>query len=87
MHRKLFRTPRPARRLGLLVERLRLATRIRELRGLLDVPHDVADGAQARIDRLTRRQRALERVLASASIRGEGAGFCCQAPASPALTG
>ncbi len=84
------RALRQTRRLRLFIERLRLAARIRELHGLLDVPHEVADRARARIDRLARRERALQRALdgrRSSSARGEGAGFCCQAPASPALTG
>lgn len=51
------------RGLRLRVERLRLARRIRELSDLTDVPHDIADGARARIDRLTRRDRALARLI------------------------
>jgi hypothetical protein len=51
------------RQLILRIERLRLARRIRELRGLLDVPHDIAEHAGARIERLARRDRALARML------------------------
>jgi hypothetical protein len=53
---------RPLRALRLRLERARLAARIRELSGLLDVPHDVADAARARIARLDRRRRALMRL-------------------------
>jgi hypothetical protein len=53
---------RPLRAIRLRLERARLAARIRELSGLLDVPHDVADAARARIARLDRRRRALIRL-------------------------
>lgn len=51
------------RRLRLRVERARLARRIGELAGLLDVPHEVSDAARARIARLTHRTRALDRLI------------------------
>ena len=54
---------RPLRRLRLRLERLRLDARMRELVGLLDVPHDVADAARARLERLARRERALTRLM------------------------
>lgn len=57
------RRPGPLCRLRLRVERIRLARRIRELRGLMDVPHDIADAARARVERLARRERVLARLL------------------------
>lgn len=54
---------RPLRILRLRIERLRLARRIRELSGLTEVPHDIADGARQRIERLARRDRALARLM------------------------
>jgi hypothetical protein len=51
------------RRMRLRIERLRLARRIRELSGLTDVPHDIADGARSRIEQLARRDRALARLI------------------------
>lgn len=63
------RRPDPLRGLRLRYERARLATRIRELCGLLDVPHDLAEEARARIERLARRARALDRII-GAPARG-----------------
>ncbi len=57
------RRPGPVCRLRLRIERIRLARRIRELRGLLDVPHDIADAARARMERLSRRDRVLARLI------------------------
>lgn len=51
------------KRLMLRVERIRLAARIDELRDLVDIPHDIGEVARMRIDRLDRRQRAIERLL------------------------
>lgn len=59
----LHSAARRLRRLRLRVERLRLARRMRELSALLDVPHDIAEGARARIARLARRDRALARMI------------------------
>lgn len=58
-----FFAPGPLRALRLRLERARLARRIGELRGLVDVPHEVADAARARIARLARRGRALDRLI------------------------
>jgi hypothetical protein len=57
------RLPRWTRRLALRVERFRLATRIRGLAGLIDVPHEVAGAAQDRIARLRRRAAAVARII------------------------
>lgn len=57
------RRPRWIRRLRLRVGRLRLATRMRGLAGLTDVPHEVADAARARIARLQSRAAAVARII------------------------
>jgi hypothetical protein len=54
---------RPLRRLRLRIERARLARRIGELRDLVDVPHDLAEVARAKVNRLVRRDRALGRLI------------------------
>lgn len=53
----------PFRNLRLRIEKARLAGSIAEMVGLIDIPHDIADGAQARLKRLARRERALVRLL------------------------
>ncbi len=59
----LFSATRRLRRLRLRIERTRLARRARELSGLLDVPHDIAEEARLQIARLSRRDRALARLI------------------------
>jgi hypothetical protein len=61
-HRRRFR---PLRRLLLRRERARIASCINELRGLVDIPHEIGEVAAARIARLARRLRAVERLLRS----------------------
>ena len=58
---------RRLRALRFRMERARLVTRISELRDLVDVPHDLAEAARARIDRLSRRERALSRLMDEAT--------------------
>lgn len=59
----LGRLARSFRLLRLRLERARLTRRMRGLAGLLDVPHDVAAQAQARIARMRRRAQAVARIL------------------------
>jgi hypothetical protein len=61
-----FANPRrssPFRGFQLWIEKARLAGAIAELGGLIDIPHDIADCARARLERLARRERALVRLL------------------------
>jgi hypothetical protein len=55
--------PRRLRRFALQVERFRLAARMRALAGLIDVPHEVAAVAHARIARMQRRAAAVARII------------------------
>lgn len=57
------RRARPLRLLRLRLERIRLVRRMQGLSGLLDVPHEVACQAKARIVRLRRRVQAVARLL------------------------
>jgi hypothetical protein len=57
------RLRRALRRLRLRAERTRLAARSRELGGLVDVPHDIAEAARERLDRLRRRAQAIDRIV------------------------
>jgi len=52
----------PLRRLLLWRERVRVAARIAEWRGLADIPHEIGEIATARIVRLARRLAAIERL-------------------------
>lgn len=56
-------TVRILRRLRLRLEGIRLRARMRGLAGLIDVPHEVADQAQARLSRLQRRAEAVARII------------------------
>jgi hypothetical protein len=57
------RRPGPMRRLLLRLERARIDRTAATLGGLVDVPHDVADVARARLRRLDRRARTLDRLM------------------------
>jgi hypothetical protein len=52
----------PLRRLLLWRERIRVAARIREWRGLAEIPHEIGEIASARVARLARRLAAIERL-------------------------
>lgn len=58
-----WRRIRSLRRLLLQRERARIVSRISELRGLTDIPHEIGEAAGQRIARLARRMRAVERLL------------------------
>lgn len=57
------RAARFLRKIRLRLERARLTSRMRALAGLIDVPHDLAEQAQARLSRLQRRAQAVARLI------------------------
>lgn len=57
-----FGTVPPLRRLLLWRERVRVAARIAEWRGLAEIPHEIGEIAAARLARLARRLAAIERL-------------------------